>query len=900
MIPAPPTPDEKERLEALRQTGLLDTLPEQVFDDLTALASTICEAPIALVSLVDESRQWFKSAVGLGARETPREQAFCAHAIHGTEIFVVPDAKEDERFTDNPLVTGDPRIRFYAGAPLITSKGHAIGTLCVIDRVARTLTAAQERALQALARQVRSQIELRLKSAELERQRLFNDAVIENTPCLVTVLDRHGRVVRVNKACEEVSGYAAEDAVGLPFWDVILDHRQKQAARAFFQELRPADFPRCHENEWLTRTGDRRRISWTNNALLDESGQVEFVVSVGIDITERRRAERERDRLFALAPDFMCTLAPDRTYVQVNPTFAAFLGLKPEEAIGRSGDEFTHPADLLRERARAASRSQDESREAEVRVKRHDGEYRWLSWRVSEPSPEGYRFIAGRDVTERHEIDRMKNEFISTVSHELRTPLTAIRGAMGLMEGGVAGPLSDDAATLVQIARSNSDRLVRLINDMLDLEKIEAGRIELQRRPLQVEPVITHALKSIEAMALESGVTLKARMGTIPEVLADEDRLVQVLVNLTSNAIKFSPRDSVVEVGALPTPHGRIRIEIRDHGPGIPEEARSRLFQRFSQLDSSDTRPKGGTGLGLAISKAIVELHGGTIGLDSVPGQGSTFWFELPAQPPVTLPPRSALKTPSPDGRPVLIVEGDEVISKGIARLLAREGYVSQCVTTLDEARRALKQTPPAAILLDPQLPDGGGLDLLRELGADKETGTIPVIIIGASPGENRFGQPIAFDWLGRPVNESALRVALHRAVQRTTKPTVLIVDDDTTLLHVLAVRLQAMGVDCLLARDGDEAIAHARENHPDLIILDVGLPVRDGFEVVQFLRAHEERVTPLIVYTARDLTTADRDALTLGATKYLTKSLTSEEDFLNAVHSLLAGYLPPLVVSRS
>lgn len=238
----------------------------------------------------------------------------------------------------------------------------------------------------------------------------------------------------------------------------------------------------------------------------------------------------------------------------------------------------------------------------------------------------------GRDIRVYKEVDRLKSEFVSIVSHELRTPLTAIRGALGLLEGGVVGELSPVMAEMVSMARSNSERLIRLINDMLDLDKIESGQMEL--RPAWFSPA--DVVREIE---LELGASLReARLSLVSDVApdlrlhADRDRVAQVLVNLIGNAAKFSPAGSVIRVrGALAPGGGAARFEVQDSGPGIGKDQIPLLFRKFSQLDASDRRAKGGTGLGLAICKAIVEQHGGSIGVESDVGQGATFHFELPA-----------------------------------------------------------------------------------------------------------------------------------------------------------------------------------------------------------------------------------------------------------------------------
>lgn len=250
------------------------------------------------------------------------------------------------------------------------------------------------------------------------------------------------------------------------------------------------------------------------------------------------------------------------------------------------------------------------------------------------------------DVTERLRAQRMKDEFVSIVSHELRTPLTSIRGSLGLMEGGVAGELPAKARELVRIARSNTDRLIRLINDILDLDKMEAGRVSLQREAVDAHELIADVQREMSGYAEQARVAVAIDASPCPPVYGDRDRLVQVLTNLVSNAIKFSPEGATVHVKVNPS-HGRVRFCVRDDGPGIAAVDIPKLFQKFHQLDPSDSRARGGSGLGLVIAKTLVEAHNGALGVDSDLGEGSTFFFEIPVararrhSPPVARPAES-------------------------------------------------------------------------------------------------------------------------------------------------------------------------------------------------------------------------------------------------------------------
>jgi len=301
-----------------------------------------------------------------------------------------------------------------------------------------------------------------------------------------------------------------------------------------------------------------------------------------------------------------------------------------------------------------------DSKGVEYRIVKPDGEKRWI-WSNTFPVKDENGVIIricgiSHDITERKEVEKRVSEFYSMVSHELRTPLTSIRAALGLLEGGIAGKLPEKAVQLTTIAKTESERLIRLINDILDIRKIGAGKLELNREMIDPVSVIETAIKSLEAMAVDLHVRLTSEITSHKKFLGDRDRIIQVLTNLVSNALKFSPANSQIKI-VLEDNQQSIKFSVIDQGPGIPVGKLDRLFRPFQQLDSSDTRAKGGTGLGLTISKAIVEEHGGTIGVNTAAGAGATFWFELPLS---GQHPASLTSKPKPASlHKILIVEDD-------------------------------------------------------------------------------------------------------------------------------------------------------------------------------------------------------------------------------------------------
>lgn len=344
-----------------------------------------------------------------------------------------------------------------------------------------------------------------------------------------------------------------------------------------------------------------------------------------------RRAERELQRFFDLSLDMLFTAGTDGQFQQLSPAWETVLGFTRDEMMGHPHIEFVHPEDRdLTLRGARELRKGGRIVEFVNRFRTRAGLYRWLAWRVYFDPSTALVYGVVRDVDERKRVDQMREEFIS-VSHELRTPLTSIRGALGLLTGGVAGELPPQARSLLDIAESNSERLVRLINDILDIEKVESGTLGFRMEPMDLAGALEQALEvnAVYARYYDAALRLVRSEPGAVFVLGDPDRIQQVLANLLSNAAKFSPRGENVEV-ELVRQAGRVRISVSDHGPGIPEGFRSRVFERFAQADASVARQERGTGLGLSITKAIVERHGGRIWFESEPGVRTTFSFDLP------------------------------------------------------------------------------------------------------------------------------------------------------------------------------------------------------------------------------------------------------------------------------
>ncbi len=776
--------NEKSRLNALHDLAILDTEREQSFDDVALVAMQLCDVPIAVVSLVDSDRQWFKSCIGLDATETPRDIAFCAHAILAPDnVLIVEDATKDIRFSDNALVTGAPHIRFYAGAPLVNQDGFALGTLCVIDYQPRTLNSGQAHALKALARQVIQLLKLKSSGAErkihlqiMQKESARLAAILEGTNVGTWEWNILENSVYVNGRWASMLGYSLADVepVTVETWANLL-HPDDQAhtyaslnkhlsgetnfhdcqfrmrkkngdwhwvhahgkivsrthdgkpeiisgmhmdindAKNTFDQLCEregllrsllSNFPgaayRCHKNgiwtmsylsdavEGLTgypahdfinnakrkfkdivdpqdyaeahalvktaladqkpftieynikrADGQCRRVQEFGSGIYNEQGELAYLDGFIWDIQARVDSEHEKNlaanklaQLFEMAPIGIMQVQRSGRILEVNPEISKILGYAGSELKTKTFMDLTPNADLDKSK-KATETILETGRFGPIEKNYYNASGELIPVEISgtlikvRQGDEPLWWTLVKDIREQKRIEQMKSEFISTVSHELRTPLTSITGALGLLAGNALGEFPVKAKAMLDIANKNSQRLSLLINDLLDMEKLIAGKMAFECQVQSVLPLVQQALTENASYADKYSVKYvltDASGGAL--IYVDGFRLQQVLNNFLSNAAKYSPPNAFVDIDI--TIKGEwLRMSVFDHGAGITDEFKSRIFQKFSQADSSDSRQKGGTGLGLAISKELVERMGGRIGFDTKLGEGTGFFAEF-------------------------------------------------------------------------------------------------------------------------------------------------------------------------------------------------------------------------------------------------------------------------------
>ncbi len=805
--------EETLRLRVLDQYNLLGSPGDPALDEITRLAADLCGTALAAVSLLAPDFAYLMGRVGVLPPRLARGVLPCELTILAEDLFEIRDARYDPNFRPDGILTAGRVYRFYAGVPLIMPQASgpsvAIGCLFVQGSQPQTLTAQQRSALTVLGHQVVTRFELNARkrtseSGEYDRRRVeseltvernFVSTVLDTVGALVAVYDTAGRIVRFNRACEEVSGYEFSTLVGQFFWKQLIPERDVENAIEHFQELRSGHFPASFENYWQHRDGTLRCISWSATALVDEQDQPTFIIATGIDVTEQRAAQvtlRESEaqyrQLVEGALGIICTHSLDGTILSINqngattlgrtveemigaplttfmpaenrqafdrylnqvtrtgeaqgrlqlsgrsvengqvdlrtiafrnkliqPDFALFdqeensepyvlafgvdiseqvraeeklralihqsnsilesvgdgiygldlegnvtvvnpaaaqmLGYKPSELLGRKLHQVAHHSHpdgslypesecLIQNTVRTGAmvrvsnevfwRKDGSSFPVEY-VARPQMDTRPDGMSANNPTPVGV-VVAFRDTTERRALDRMKDEFISTVSHELRTPLTSLRAALGLVAGGALEKKPDKKQQMLNVALGNTDRLIRLVNDFLDIERISSGNAELHSTTVSAQYLFERSTNLQQAAAEKNEIQFDIQSNHV-HVYADPDRILQALTNLISNAIKYSPPAGTIFLTANQTDENEARFVIHDQGRGIPQDKLEAVFERFRQVDASDSREMGGTGLGLAICRSIIQQHGGRMWATSPAGHGAFFHFTLPTRP---------------------------------------------------------------------------------------------------------------------------------------------------------------------------------------------------------------------------------------------------------------------------
>ncbi|UTW12239.1 PAS domain S-box protein [Marinobacterium rhizophilum] len=704
------------------------------------------------------------------------------------------------------------------------------------------------------------------KAAEqaLVKDREFLKTVLDNLTDGVVACDESGTLTLFNNAAFEFHGLSPER----------LDSEHWGRHYSLYAEdgqtvLAPEDIPllRAQSGDIVRNVEvviapaglPRRTVLCSGQPILTPEGQQLGAVVVMHDISERKQAQWQVEQLNArlklatqAAKVGIWDYAFDSKTLVWDANMHDLYGYADGEFDGRyrSWINQVHPEDRQRvQQTLDGLLLKDQPVECELRIILPAGEIRWLkAFAILSRDPSGRPLrMTGTnwDITETKHSEQMKNEFISTVSHELRTPLTSISGSLGLLAGGALGELPDKARPLLEIAQKNSQRLIHLINDLLDIEKITAGKMTFNYQTLDLSFQLQRACEDNQGYAETHGVELKTTKSCRESWLirADEQRLQQILANFLSNAIKFSPAGGLVELGVQKAGE-RVRIEVTDQGRGIPESFHGRIFQKFAQADGSDTKATEGTGLGLSICKELADCMGGSVGFDSIEGQGSCFYVEFEDLKVESSEPEPDVSLPEGVSR-VLVVEDEPDIARLISLMLKRGGVANDVVFNGKQALEQLRAVNYDAMTLDLLLPDIAGSKIIRsvrEWEQDEGRLPLPILVVSVMAEEGRLeigGNFPVVDWMSKPIDEARLLASIRHMLPKalpSSVPRILHVEDDEDLCEVVNAMANELAV---LDRAGTLASARRKLAHEsyDLVILDLGLPDGSGWSLLPELK---------------------------------------------------------------
>lgn len=612
------------------------------------------------------------------------------------------------------------------------------------------------------------------------------------------------------------------------------------------------------------KDGSLRWVQELGQGVFDDNGELLYIDGFLWDVTQQHEAlqalsasEQKLSSLYKMAPlAIVLNRFSDGAFIEANPGFYQMLGDKnmPDGSDASSGSGYATMASEQMAQLQHSGRYGPLEQEllhqeghlvpvsvTGVLIKNYEGEQQ--IWSIIQ------------DITERRRIEQMKNQFVSMVSHELRTPLTSISGALALITGGVLGAVPATMVPMLDIAKDNSSRLSQLINDLLDIDKLVAGKMHFDLSLCLISDLLAKSVQSNQPYANKYGVQLQLAEQQEAMVVVDAMRFQQIMANLLSNAAKFSPAGSIVKVRSVLN-NGEVRVEVEDEGPGIPDEFKAFIFEKFSQADGADSRKSEGTGLGLSIVKELTEHMAGDVGFYNLTPKGCCFYLSF-----------SQAKQTGLNQPKILVVEDDPHVAGFIAQLLQSQGYQSHCAATLKDAIEALDQDLYQAITLDLNLPDGHGSAFFAELRSRSQYQATPVLIISSESKNNHtqlLGGVYALDWLDKPISPSALLEKLELLLDADKNQTtrILHVEDDPHLGQILALHL-ADFASLVQATSLKSALQLLNSQRFDLVILDIGLPDGSGLELLPELALRQPQ-TPVVIWSAQELNQQQRHQVDL------------------------------------
>ena len=752
------------------------------------------------------------------------------------------------------------------------------------------------------------------KRAEVHYRDLY-----ENAPDLMAVVDLvSGDILECNQTLADVIGRSKEEIVGNSFLELYASESIDAAQQTSQAFVETGEVVR-QERTLRRANGSTIDVLLQATPMRDETGKIVASRSTWRDVTKQKEAERALASQEALyrtlieaAPQIIWVADADGQVALLNKAWHEFSGRTDEESLGTRWAEALHPEDLpdvLAKWERAYNHGETYSGECRFQAK--DGSYEtfiFIGTPVRDDSGKIINWVGiNTNIADRVQAEialqeakdaaeyanRAKSEFLATMSHELRTPLNAIIGFSEILRDEILGAINDEQKELILDVHTSGNHLLSMINDILDLSKIEAGKMDLQLETFSVKEAVTEVNTIVNALANRKQIQLSLELNQDVWIEADKIKFKQILYNLLSNAVKFTDERGKVTT-KFEVSDSALLGSVTDTGVGISAQDRAKLFQPFTQLDASSTRAHSGTGLGLALTNRLIQLHGGKIWVDSAVDQGSTFSFTFPLhqqeqQVEVAVPDASTSGTVDVSGnnRTILVAEDNEQAAQLLGIYLTEAGYQVEYATDGEEAIAKAAEIHPFAITLDILLPKKDGWQVLREMKTKPNLQLIPVIIVSVTEERQLAFGLGAVDHLVKPIDKETLLTSLQslKLPSRDGAPRILVVDDDPQTVRLLSTVLTNDGYEVLKVYGGSEAIETAISQSPDLIILDMMMPQVDGFQVVRHLTGDPRTCDiPIIICTALDLTDEDRDRLNGQIQSVIQKTGNVKEELLATI----------------
>jgi len=866
----------------------------------------------------------------------------------GKFVFVNPQFKEYSGFSEEELLGTAPlklvhpedreRVRERAVA-MLKGKRLAPYELRYITKNGETLWATEtvtsisykgKRATLGNFMDIteRRQAEEMLRQSKEKLQQMF-----ESVTDGILVIDLNGIITEVNQKIVEMHGCKSKgELFGKSALKLVAPQDHERIVQNMRQAVKEGTM-RGVEYSLLKADGTEYPAELSTSVLRDASGKAVGHITIVRDITKRKQvAEALREsqefssNLLEGAPNAILVIDPDTTIKYVNPSFEKLTGFTLGEIVGVKAPHPWWPEEQKEEMTVGLKRAIAQGgKKTERLFQKKNGERFWVEMNSASVKHAGKpsNFILNMvDITERKrleqqlnqqmeelqlayqklkDLDKLKDSFLSTVSHELRTPLTSIKSFSEILLN-----YDEDKETqreFLNIINEESNRLTRLINDFLDLAKIEAGRMQWENAELSLAEVIQTALNATHALAIKTNLKVATHFAPdLPTIQGDKDRLVQVVTNLLSNAIKFTPEGGKIQVkaqvlnGDKPSEnHDILMVSVTDSGIGIAPKDHESIFEKFKQVgDTLSGKPKG-TGLGLPICKEIVEHYGGRLWVESELGKGSTFSFTLPVTPKVEAEAPEAkeevkkeeAKAAIKRGRTILVVDDEANIRRFLSHELTIRGYQVLEASGGKEAIDLTRKHHPDLITLDVMMPDISGHDVVAVLKNDPATKDIPILVLSIVEEKEKAYRLGVNDFVTKPFTMKVLMEKISRLLNDAQK-TIMVIDDDKPLVRSLKYRLEKKGFSIYAAYGGKEALETIESHPPDLVLLDIVMPEMDGYEVMKALKHKPDTAQiPIVVMTGVENVGGKVKALSVGATDYLQKS-SGFDELLKTIEGIL------------